>query len=751
MNEKKLFAGLIIIMVAVGFYGTTYSQNLPDSSKITIDRIFASGEFRGDRFSQARWIDDGNAYTKLERSEEFDGGSDIVKYNTKSGDKSILVAAADLVPEGDENPLSISNYQWSENRQMLLVFMNTRRVWRYNTKGDYWVLDLETKELKQLGEGLPGSSLMFAKFSPDNSKVAYVSKHNLYVEDLASGEIDQLTFDGTEDLINGTFDWAYEEEFFCRDGFRWSPNSKLIAYWQIDASGIKDFLMINNTDSLYSFTIPVEYPKVGEDPSSARIGVVATNGGNTRWMNIPGDPQQNYLVRMLWADNSKDFLVQQMNRKQNTNKIWFCKAETGLAANVYTDRDEAWLDLVEDWMWVDGEKYYTWLSENDGWRHLYLISKTGDEVKLITPGNYDVISIGEIDKKSGDVYFIASPHNPTQRYLYRIRLNGKSKAERITPEDQPGTHSYQIAPGGKYAFHTWSDINTPPLTELISLPNHKSIRVLVDNERLKNAVANLKITPAEFFRVTTADSIEMDGYMVKPPDFDPNKKYPVLFDLYGEPWTQTATDSWGSMWHYMLAQKGYIIMTMDNRGTPCLKGAEWRKSIYQNIGVLNSHDQAMATKEIIKWDFVDKDRIAVWGWSGGGSMTLNLMFRYPEIYKTGMAVAAVSNIRYYDNIYQERYTGIPQENPKVYDEGSPINFAKNLEGNLLIVHGTADDNVHYQNAEALILELIKSQKQFDVMPYPNCSHSIYEIPGARLHLFTLLTNYLMGHVEVGGK
>ncbi|OYT12597.1 MAG: S9 family peptidase, partial [Bacteroidetes bacterium 4572_114] len=341
----------------------------------------------------------------------------MVKYNTKSGDKSILVAAADLVPEGEENPLSISNYQWSENRQMLLVFTNTRRVWRYNTRGDYWVLDLETKELKQLGEGLPGSSLMFAKFSPDNSKVAYVSKHNLYVEDLASGEIDQLTFDGTEDLINGTFDWAYEEEFFCRDGFRWSPNSKLIAYWQIDASGIKDFLMINNTDSLYSFTIPVEYPKVGEDPSSARIGVVATNGGNTKWMNIPGDPQQNYLVRMLWADNSKDFLVQQMNRKQNTNKIWFCKAETGLAANVYTDRDEAWLDLVEDWMWVDGEKYYTWLSENDGWRHLYLISKTGDEVKLITPGNYDVISIGEIDKKSGDVYFIASPHNPTQRYL----------------------------------------------------------------------------------------------------------------------------------------------------------------------------------------------------------------------------------------------------------------------------------------------------------------------------------------------
>ncbi len=740
-------------MVAVGFYGTTYSQNLPDSSKITIDRIFASGEFRGDRFSQARWIDDENAYTKLERSEEFDGGSDIVKYNTKSGDKSILVAAADLVPEGEENPLSISNYQWSENRQMLLVFTNTRRVWRYNTRGDYWVLDLETKELKQLGEGLPGSSLMFAKFSPDNSKVAYVSKHNLYVEDLASGEIDQLTFDGTEDLINGTFDWAYEEEFFCRDGFRWSPNSKLIAYWQIDASGIKDFLMINNTDSLYSFTIPVEYPKVGEDPSSARIGVVATNGGNTKWMNIPGDPQQNYLVRMLWADNSKDFLVQQMNRKQNTNKIWFCKAETGLAANVYTDRDEAWLDLVEDWMWVDGEKYYTWLSENDGWRHLYLISKTGDEVKLITPGNYDVISIGEIDKKSGDVYFIASPHNPTQRYLYRIRLNGKSKAERITPEDQPGTHSYQIAPGGKYAFHTWSDINTPPVTELISLPKHKIIRTLVDNERLKKTYADLNVSPAEFFQVTTEDSIEMEGYMMKPPDFDPTKKYPVLFYVYGEPWGQTALDRWGavSMWMQMMAQKGYIIISVDNRGTPCPKGREWRKSIYRKIGAINSHDQAMAAKKIMEWPFIDGDRIAVWGWSGGGSMTLNLMFRYPEIYNAGMAVAAVSNQLYYDNIYQERYMGLKSENPEDFIEGSPITYAKNLEGDLLIVHGTADDNVHYQNIEALIVELVKHNKMFQVMPYPNCSHGIYEIEGATLHLFTLLTKFLEEHVEAGGK
>jgi len=573
------------------------------------------------------------------------------------------------------------------------------------------------------------------------------------VETLATGEISQLTFDGTESLINGTFDWAYEEEFFCRDGFRWSPDGSKIAYWQIDASDIKDFLLINNTDSLYSFTIPVEYPKVGEDPSGARIGVIDAEGGKTTWMKIPGDPKQHYLVRMLWDDNSRDFLVQQLNRKQNTDKVWLCNAQTGLATNVFTDSDEAWIDLVEDWMWVDEGKYYTWLSEKDGWRHLYLISRTGDEEKRITSGDYDVISIVRIDDKNGYAYFMASPDNPTQRYLYRIKLNGNGKAKRLTPENEPGTHQYRIAPGGRYAFHTWSDINTPPVTELISLPDHKTIRVLVDNKRLKQTVRKLKLSPAEFFSITTADSVTMQGYMVKPPGFDPEKKYPVLFYVYGEPWEQTAKDVWGavSMWMEMLAQKGYVIISMDNRGTPAPKGRQWRKSIYRKIGVINSRDQAMAAEKIMHWPFVDSTRLAVWGWSGGGSMTLNLMFRYPDIYAAGMAVAAVSNQFYYDNIYQERYMGLKSENSKDFIEGSPITYAKNLKGDLLLVHGTGDDNVHYQNAEALINELIKYNKQFSFMPYPNRSHGIYEGENTTRHLFTLLTGYLMEHVPPGGR
>jgi len=751
MSTQKFFQKLLTLLLNITFVISASSQTSTDPSLLNLDRLFASGEFRGDFFGEARWMDDGAAYTTVEPSELTNNAVDIVKYETLSGKRTVLIPAASLVSAGETLPLDFDNYEWSENKEFLLIFTNTSRVWRANTKGDYWVLEVKTNKLWQLGKDLPSSSLMFAKFSPDNSMVAYVCKHNLFVEDLTTGKINQITNDSTENLINGTFDWAYEEEFFCRDGFKWSPDSKHLAYWQVDATDIPDFLMINNTDSLYSFTIPVEYPKVGVDPSSAKIGVVSAKGGETVWMKIPGDPKQNYLPRMIWSTDSKDILVQQLNRKQNTNKIWLCKTETGLPINIFTDHDEAWLDLVEDWVWLEDGKTFTWISEKDGWRHIYLITKSGDSQKLITPGNYDVLSIEEIDTKNGFIYFIASPNNPTQRYLYRINLSG-GEAEMLTPAANTGTHTYQVAPGGNFAFHTWSDFDTPRATELVNLPKHKSLRALVENQNLKTKIAGLKLGETSFFDVTTPEKITMQGFMIKPPDFDPSLKYPVLFYVYGEPWNQTVLDAWGrnNLWYHMLAQQGYIIISIDNRGTPAPKGREWRKCIYRKIGVLNSYDQAMAANEIKKWSFVDSTRLAVWGWSGGGTMTLNLMFRYPEIYSAGMSVAPVSNQFYYDNIYQERYMGLKSENPEDFIEGSPITYAKNLRGDLLIVHGTGDDNVHYQNTEALINELILHNRQFQVMPYPNRSHGIYEGKNTTRHVYTLLTNYLMDHVKAGG-
>lgn len=759
---KKIFAAFSIVLFFLFILQTVNGQQAIDSSLLSIDRLFNSGEFRQDRFGGYQWMSNGDAYTILERSNDVEGGRNLVKYDAKSGESEILIAASSFIPEGMEAPLRIASYSWSKDLSKLLIFTNTERVWRANTRGDYWVYDLNEERLFQLGPQLPESSLMFAKFNEAATSAAFVSKHNIYYQDLTNGDVIQLTFDGTEDIINGTFDWAYEEELGCRDGFRWSPDGNHIAFWQLDATPIRDFLMINNTDSIYSYTIPVQYPKAGQDPSSAKIGTVNVETKEIKWLDIPGDPIQHYLPRLQWVGDGHTLLVQQLNRHQNENKLWLINTEAGTMDNFYTETDEAWIDIdhpdvaqshwgVADLTFLDEDRQFIWISEQDGWRHLYKKSIDGRPDVLLTPGEYDIASYYGIDEKRGYVYFNASPENSTQRYLYRTKLDGSGHLTRITPLETPGINRYSFSPEMKYGIWSSSSQTRVPTTNLVSMPKHKIIRNLVSNDDFAAKIENITMGLPEFFQVTTADGVTMDGFMIKPPDFDPAKKYPVLFDLYGEPWGQTATDSWGNMWHHMLAQKGYIVMSMDNRGTPCLKGREWRKSIYKNIGIINSGDQAAATREIIKWDFIDADRIAVWGWSGGGAMTLNLMFRYPEIYNTGMAVAAVSDIRYYDNIYQERYTGIPQENPEVYTEGSPITHAANLEGNLLIIHGTADDNVHYQNAEALIVELIKHNKQFDVMPYPNCSHSIYEIPGARLHLFTLLTNYLAEHVEAGGK
>lgn len=721
---------------------------------LTIDRIFNSREFSQERFGPAKWLGNGKFYTTLEQSPDFPGARDIIQYNTESGERTVLISAASLVPAGMEQPLSIRDYSWSNDKNSLLVFTNTQRVWRYHTRGDYWVYNISNKSLKQVGVDRPESSLMFTKFSPDDAKVAYVSEHNIYVEDLASGMVKSITTDGTEKIINGTFDWAYEEEFGARDGFRWSPDGKYIAYWQVDASDIRVFNMINNTDSIYSYNVPVQYPKVGEDPSNCKIGYISVNGGETTWLNIPGDQKQNYLPRMMWSPDSKKIFAQQIPRKQNTNRIWSYDLGAHEATNIFTDRDDAWVDVVNDWIWLNKGKEFTWLSEKDGWRHFYRVSADGSGEKLVTKGDYDVISIQEIDVDGGYVYFIASPENPTQRYLYRVPIKGSTKPERLSPADQPGTHSYQVAPGGKYAFHTYSTANKPPVIDLVDLPKHKTIRILTENKSLHENFAGVAKLPVEFFEVTTEDNVTMQGNIIRPPNFDENKRYPIFFYVYGEPAGQTARDIWGGgrgMWARMLAQQGYLVVTMDNRGTPSPKGREWRKSIYRKIGVINSRDQAMATKEILKWDFIDPDRVGVWGWSGGGSMTLNLLFRYPEIYKMGMSVAPVGNQLLYDNIYQERYMGLPSENREDFIEGSPMTYAKNLKGDLLIVHGTGDDNVHYQNTEVVINELIRNNIQFDMMSYPNRSHGIYEGRNTTRHLYNLLTRYLNNHLEPGGK
>lgn len=705
-------------------------------------------------FSQnIRWAKDGNAYYRDEAGE-------VNRYDLPANTKTTFLSKADLTPAGQTESLKVRNFLLSDDGNLVLIYTNSKKVWRYDTQGDYWVLNRTAKTLTKIGKDKPASSLRFAKFSPDGKKVGYVSEFDLYVEDLATGQVQAITSNHSRKLISGTFDWVYEEEFSCRDGFQWSPDSRQIAYWQIDANKIRDYYMVNTTDSAYSKVIPVEYPTIGQSPSPTKIGVVDVGSNKTTWLNIPGDPQQNYLPRMEWNSNTEIF-VQQLNRKQQESKIFSCNAMTGEAKQIYSESDNAWVDMhlfISDnfysrhpFVWLNNNKEFLWMSEKDSWTHLYRITKDGKET-LITKGNYDVIDFSHMDEKNNTIYFIASPANATQKYLYKTKLDGKGKLELVSPTDQQGTHDYSISPNGKYAQHNFSNASTRPTNELIELATNKA---LGEKENTPSRASAMPAKKVEFFKIKTEEGTEMDGWMVKPTNFDATKKYPVVFFVYTEPASQTVRDAFGMgnnrMYRGDMAADGYIYISLDGRGTPAPKGREWRKSIYRKIGQINIKDQALAAKEILKWPFVDADRIAVWGWSGGGSTTLNLLFQYPEIYKTGIAVAAVANQLTYDNIYQERYMGLPQENLEDIQKGSPVTYAKNLKGNLLYIHGTGDDNVHYNNAEMLINELIKNNKQFQFMAYPNRTHSISEGEGTNLHLTTLYTEYLKKYCPPGAK
>jgi dipeptidyl-peptidase-4 len=684
------------------------------------------------------WTKDGNGFYEVQN-----GAITLVSL-PKMDRKTVLASTG----------MRIQSFAFSADGTKALLFTNAKKVWRYATRGDYYIADLNTKAVKQIGKDKPAGSLMFAKLSPDGNQVAYVSKHNIYVENLANGTSKALTTDGTDKLINGTFDWVYEEEFDCRDGFRWSPDGASIAYWQLDASKIKNFLMVNNTDSIYPFTVPVEYPVVGENPSSCKVGIVNVASAKTTWLQVPGDQIQHYIPRMEWIPNTNEVILQQLNREQNVSTVFVCNAASGSAKSIYSESDKAWVEVTDGWQWLNGNKEFVWASEKDGWRHYYRISTDGKKQTLITKGNYDVIESTLVDEKANSISFIASPTNATQRYLYKTSLDGKGKLERVTPSIMPGTHNYYISPNGIYARHSYQSASIPQLSEWMNLTTGNPLTMEGSISSQLGRVKPPK-NKTEFFKVKTEDGIELDGWMKKPVNFDATKKYPVVFYVYGEPASQTVTDTYGvdynNLYHGDIAQDGYISISLENRGAPAPKGREWRKSIFKNIGILNIRDQAMGAKKILEWPFVDKDRIAVYGWSGGGSSTLNLMFQYPDIYKTGIAIAAVGNQLTYDNVYQERYMGSPLKGTTAYTNGSPISHVQGLKGDLLYIHGTGDDNVHYQNAEMLINELVKYRKVFQLMSYPNRTHSISEGEGTREHLSLTYTKFLREHCPPGAK
>ncbi|KAL7469464.1 hypothetical protein ACHAXS_009717 [Conticribra weissflogii] len=905
---------------------------------------------------------------------------DLIWHDVATNTTSVYVSSSLLIPPGHDAPLVIDDYALSPDKSRLLIFTNAQKVWRKKTRGDYWVLDITARDLRQLGissDGVEGSggssgsggggtggvvsgigsgvhgrgkggrsksngnrgsgnggadnskynappaSLMFATFSPAGDKVAYLSNNNLYVQDLHTFRITPLTVDGSSTIINGTFDWVYEEEFRLRKGFSWSPDGKRIAFWQLNQEGVRVVNLVNNTDHLYPVVMGIPYPKAGEVNCACRIGVVEVEHGEDddeedhssreedvggtedfsgaitkrrrpretndeendssppiTWIHIPGDSRNHYITSLDWIpnnnnnnnnhNNDKSLLVfQRLNRLQNTLHIITADPTAHQHAHshghshqphgsssssssrshhnskltcTFIDRDEAWIDLpAATWTgeessgikFVDEGKKFLWLSERNGWRQLFLVERVvhggsgsggsggiarvgridgnGGGVWELTERGFDVLEIAGVDEdengSGGWVYYIASPGDPLRRYLYRSRMDYATTTsvtideptatntedvtsnsfkipphERITPQTMPGTHSYRFSHDGKYAIHVYSAFTSPETTDIVRMPDHKTIHILADNREVRERISNGGLPEPEFFRVpitvndgyeneTNSNStneasndkesnLELDAYILHPPNFDHTKKYPVLFYVYGEPAMQVVRDIWGgrtSLWHMMLAQQNYVVCSIDNRGTPSPRGRAWRKCVYRKIGIIAPSDQAKATQAILKSrPYLDSNRVAIWGWSGGGSMSLNAIFRYPNLYHTAMSIAPVPNQRVYDTIYQERYMGLPSDNVEGFRDGSPITHAKNLKGNLLIVHGTGDDNCHYAGTEALINELILHNKQFSMMAYPNRSHSISEGVNTTRHLFTLLTNFLRRNVpndvlDVEGK
>src|SRR5256714_6851913 len=549
---RQISFALIIFLCAVAVY-PQQTATQTDPTTLTLDNVFT---YRAKSLNALEWQADGKGYLVLEPAGKGEA-QDIVRYEITTGQRLILVGADKLVPAGASTPLVVEEFEVSPDAGKLLLFTNTERVWRSNTRGDYWIFDLASGKLQKVGGDAPASSLMFAKFSPDSTRVGYVRENNIYVESLADGRITRLTADGSRTIVNGTFDWVYEEELFCRDGWRWSPDGKSIAYWQLNSEGVKEFKLINDTAALYPVITSFPYPKAGETNSAARVGTISATGGQTTWFDIQGDARNNYLPRMEWAASSDEVVIQQLNRLQNTDIIMLGDVHTGRVRPVLTEKDETWVDVGWgdlDWdkrglargdvEWIDGGKRFLWGSERDGWRHIYSVSRDGLDVKNITPGDYDVIGVEKVDAASGFLYFDASPDNATQRYLFRTRLDGNGKAEKLSPATQAGRHDYIIAPRGEMAIHTYSTFTKAPITDVVRLPAHTSVRVLIDNKNLEERLGRLKQFPTEFFRVDIGDGVKLDGWMIKPPDFDPKKHYPVLFYVYGEPAGQTVLDAW---------------------------------------------------------------------------------------------------------------------------------------------------------------------------------------------------------------
>jgi len=729
-----------------------------DSSQLTIDRLF-DNEFTAKSFGPIKWLEGRSGYTVLETPEKhFKDKKEVLMYDVKTGERNVLIPSWRLIPPNKNAPIDLDQYSFTRNYSHALIYTNTKTREAGGTTGDYWVLDMLLWDWYKIGKGMPDQSLRNAELSPDGKMVSFIFENNIYVEELRTFTIHKLTNDGSEKIINGQMSSTNLSMMNTGQkrngsaGYAWSSDSKYIAFVQMNNLVVPDFYMLNNTETQYPRIVKFPYVKVGQELPSNRVGIIDFKGKDLKWLEIPGEPI-DYIWQMEWKPNQNQITLQILNRNQKHLHFYVSSIE-GKVNKIHTENEKEWIE-PNNIHWINNGTKFIHTSERDGWVQLYLKAEnSAAEIKL-TPGNFDIIYVYGVDEKNGWLYYMASPESPIQRYLYRVTLDGRGTTQKLTPDSFSGTNTYEFSNNFEYAIHMYSSMEKPPEYRLISVPNHKEIKLLEDNKVLKNALTKLDRVPTEFYKVNIGNGVKLDGYHIKPPNMDATKKYPLFYYIYGEPAGQTVLDVWRGrqyFWHLLLAQKGYVVMSIDPRGTPSPQGSSWRKAIYGQLGWLAGQDHAAATREIPKqFPFIDASRVGIYGHSGGGQMSLNLIFRYPELYHLAMPSSFVSHQKFYHPSYQERFMGQLDDNIEGYSKGSPITWAHNLKGKLLIIHGTGDSNVHYQSFEALINELVDHKKQFSMMSYPNRNHGLQEGINTQYHLFNLRTTYLLENLPPGPK